>query len=169
MLDFSVEDSSVLEISLAISLSLLAIIYIVKFIYELSYQRNSVAEAEISRISPFFRQRDSLKTHWLHCSYDFYVTSRHYRSFCILPLNYFLDGPIPTHAVILNDVRLELPVFICDGVRLVGEESIEHFLLQRNSHIPIKYRVRDPQRSHPLELESMERFRVKNGRQDFQN
>ena len=130
----------------------------------LKLRRSSTAEAEFVSITPFFRKQGSLKTHWLTCTYVFRAGQKDYGGRLVLPLSYFLESSEFSGGLILNDTRIDLPVLILDSMRLVGEESIEHFLLHSKASIPVRYLVRDPRRNGLADSEVFEVHRVRDGK-----
>jgi len=127
------------------------------------FRKNRLAEAEIDRIAPFFRNQSPLKTQWVRCSYSFKSRKRTYRGQCVLPLRHFLKSVVPPGPVIIYDVRINMPVLITDDARIVGEETIEHHLLGFFNMIRVRYHARDPAQNGVAEIESLRKSMIKNG------
>jgi len=87
-------------------------------------------------IHPYFSYGSPMKSVYLECCFQ--VRSRKNISYLseIVPLSYFLGSD---EGFIMFDVSIDLPVLYTAGEKVVGEEAIEHFLLQKKSHLTVKF------------------------------
>ena len=129
---------------------------------QIRINKSQVTVAEIDRIEPCFKKNSPLRTTWVLCSYHFTVRDKDYPGRSILPLDYFLKSRKGSEkdSAILHDLRVDLPVFLYDGITVVGSEGIEHVLLLLNQTLPVRYLVRDPARNFSIEKEEAARERV---------
>ncbi len=109
--------------------------------------RSQTTRARIIEIQPYFKKSSPLKTHWVFCRYEFDARGGIYEGQSIIPLQFFFPSHPLTDPMIIYDVRIEMPVFFHEGNRLVGVESVEHFLLQQSEYVSIRYMLRDPSRN----------------------
>lgn len=113
------------------------------------------AFARIARLSPMFRNQSPLKSQWIKCDYTFKHRETEFSGECILPLSRFVQSVIPPGPVIIFDVRINMPVLIADDIRIVGEEGIEHHLLQFINTLRIRHSLYEPHRNELIEVEGM--------------
>ncbi|MCB1171122.1 MAG: hypothetical protein KDK25_12340 [Leptospiraceae bacterium] len=109
------------------------------------WQRVANATAEISRIRPYFRKPEIPRTRFVEIEYTFRHRKSSFTGSSIVPLRHFLADLSP---MIAQDARVDVPVLHCDrNARIVGEEAIEHHLLENKSRVHIRYLLRDPGRN----------------------
>jgi len=103
----------------------------VRFIKRIKY-----ISIPIDRIQPYFSYGSPMKTTHLECS--FLVRNRKNTSYIseLIALTYFLGSD---DGFIIFDIGIDLPVLYTSGEKIVGEEAIEHFLLQKKSALTIKF------------------------------
>lgn len=111
------------------------------------------AVAGVERITPFFRKGSPLKTQHVRVTYSFDAGRHRYEGTGILPLRRFVPSVIPPGPVVLFDVRVNMPVLIADETRVIGEEAIEHRLLQGLSQVRVTYVPSDPARNRIADAE----------------
>ena len=109
--------------------------------------------ATIERIAPYFRKGSPLKTQHVQVAYAFQTGRTRFEGMGILPLRRFVQSVIPPGPVLIFDVRVNLPVLIADDTRVVGEEAIEHRLLEAETHVRICYLPTDPSHNGVADVE----------------
>lgn len=103
--------------------------------------RKAAAAAEIVRLSPRFPRGNLALTRWVNCEYRYIVGEMEFFGRCVLPISYFY--PSASMAIVLSE-QADLPVLIAAGGASVGEEAIEHKLLQGCPTLPVQYLQRNP-------------------------
>lgn len=124
------------------------------------FARNALVPSEITRLTPFFHPDHPVRAEWLKCDYVFQVRGERFEGNCLVPLHVFLTEP--AQVAIWMDSRLGMPVLFHDGMRLVGDEPIEHYLLNHRDSIRIRYRTRNPMYNMPLESDILPKKVVEN-------
>lgn len=109
------------------------------------WQRVANATAEIIRIRPFYRKPEIPRTRFVEMEYQFKHRRSVYTGSAIVPIRHFIADLSP---VVALDSRVDIPVLHCDrNARIVGEEAIEHHLLEGKQRVQIRYLLRDPSRN----------------------
>ncbi|MEQ8353204.1 MAG: hypothetical protein RH862_17130 [Leptospiraceae bacterium] len=109
------------------------------------WQKVANGHAEITRIRPYYRRPVIPRSRFVEIEYSFKHRRNSFSGSAIVPIRHFIAdlGPI-----IAQDPRVDVPVLHCDrNARVVGEEAIEHFLLEGKSKVQIRYLLRDPARN----------------------
>ena len=109
--------------------------------------------ATIERIAPHFPKESPLKTQYVRVAYAFQAGRRRFEGSGVVPLGRFVQSVIPPGPVLIYDVRVNLPVLIADDTRVVGEEAIEHRLLQSEAQVRVCYLPADPAQNRVADLE----------------
>ncbi len=126
------------------------------------FQTSGYAQAEIIRLIPRFDEENPLRTQHLACTYEFTVRDKIYTGQCILPLSCFMATVLPPGPVIIYDVRVDMPVLISDDLRVVGEELIEHQLLDSFHGPRVRYMIREPSRNDVIEIGGLRGHKIQN-------
>ncbi|MBU44855.1 MAG: hypothetical protein CMN76_16660 [Spirochaetaceae bacterium] len=109
------------------------------------WQRVANATAEITRIRPYYRKPSVPRTRFVEIEYSFKHRRYSFTGSSIVPIRHFIADLGP---VIVQDPRVDVPVLHCDlNARIVGEEAIEHHLLEGKSRVQVRFLLRDPDRN----------------------
>lgn len=109
------------------------------------WQRVSNGVAEIIRIRPHYRNPSIPRTRFVEIEYQFRYRRKHFTGTSVVPIRHFISDLSP---IIAQDARVDIPVLYCDrNARLVGEEAIEHHLLEGKTRVNIRFLLRDPGRN----------------------
>jgi len=109
------------------------------------WQRVANSQAEIIRIRPFYRRPAVPRTRFVEIEYSFKYRKSSYEGSSIVPIRHFIADLGP---MIAQDARVDVPVLHCDrNARIVGEEAIEHHLLEGKSRVQVRFLLRDPARN----------------------
>lgn len=127
---------------------------------QLRFNKSIITVASIEKLIPHFKKNNPLSASWLECHYRFIVKENSYTGESIIPLDYFVHSASPGSPLLYYDLRIDMPVLFFDGKYFVGEEGIEHFLLEQNRTLFIRFLVRDPSRNFSVEKEKTARESV---------
>ena len=90
----------------------------------------------LDRIQPYFSYGSPMKTGYVECCFQ--INGKKNTSYVseVVPLNYFIGSD---DGFIIFDINIDLPVLYITGARIIGEEAIEHFLLQKKMSLAVKF------------------------------
>ncbi|MDH5655758.1 MAG: hypothetical protein OEZ34_07620 [Spirochaetia bacterium] len=99
-------------------------------------RRTRYISISIDKIQPYFSYGSPMKTGSVECSFK--IDTKKSSSYLseVVPINYFLGTD---EGFIIFDIGIDLPVLYTSGEKVIGEEAIEHFLLQNKSILTIKF------------------------------
>lgn len=121
----------------------------IKF-FVLSKKKSKIILAEIDKIEVLFLRDNKFWDCQLGIYYKFIVRKREYKSFCKIPFSELLE--FQNNIEILHNKEFELPILKINQEYYIGNEAIEHKILQILTHLPIRYLISDPKRNFPLPL-----------------
>ena len=107
--------------------------------------------AEITKIKPFFKSQTQAKTKLLLCDYLYVYGEKSYSSQCLLPIRCFFRKQRGSARLSYDTVK-SLPILSYKKTCIVGEQAIQHYLLQFKKNIKISYEKARPEISYPHEL-----------------
>lgn len=140
---FLLESGALLVASVALSICAL---FLSVRLARWKWRRTSNARAEILNLKPFYRKSIPHRTRFVQCEFQFHAKRIAYEGQAAIPLSFFFPGS--TSVMIAHDSRIDLPVlYLSEEKRIVGQEAIEHCLLEKVTHLNVRYLLRDPSRN----------------------
>jgi len=125
--------------------AVISFIVLAGIVYYRSRYRRAAILAIIDRIEPWYNtSSESRWTKFVRCNYNFRVNHHLFYGNGIVPLRYFFSTD---KAGIVFDSLNELSIMQTMEEDTVGDEAIEHALLQKKELIPVTYSIKDPRKN----------------------
>jgi len=114
----------------------LVAVFLTSYAFVRVVKRTKYVNVPLEKIQPYFSYGSPMKTGYVECCFQ--VGVKRGKSYLseIIPLAYFMGSD---EGFIIFDVSIDFPVLYTTGEKIVGEEAIEHFLLQKKSALTVKF------------------------------
>jgi hypothetical protein len=134
---------------LEVLLIFIFILLVIKY-YLNRKKKSDVVMAEIDKIDTVFVKNYQNYEAYLAISYHYFVKRKKYTGSCKIPFSLLLDNPISIE--LYFNQELDMPVLQINQEYIVGNEAIEHKLINIMPYIPVRYLTSDPSRNFVLPL-----------------
>lgn len=129
--------------------SLLLLLFLLNYIIK-SKRKSNIAMAQILNIEPMFIKNNKNYEPYLNITYQYTVKKKVYYGNSKILFGFFVEGQNAVNLYYNTD--LDMPVLQIDQEYFIGNEAIEHKLINTIPVLPIRYLISDPSRNFILPL-----------------
>lgn len=129
--------------------SILLLLILLKFIIK-SKRKSNIAMAQILNIETIFLKNNKNYEPYLNITYQYKVKKKVYQGSSKILFSFFVEGHNTIN--LYYNFDLDMPVLQIDQEFFIGNEAIEHKLINTIPVLPIRYLISDPSRNFILPL-----------------